>query len=80
MKTSIVINWLIVTLSAASATWAGNGFREDNSNVFVWVFLGLCASIVVTQLLPAMLLLFGFAKGISRKKSVKEADENGLVE
>lgn len=54
--------------------WAADAAREDNSNLFVWIFLAFCALIIVAQLIPAMLMLLGFAKGI-RKKPVLPASE-----
>ncbi len=46
--------------------WAA-GNREDNSDLFVWIFLSLCALIVVAQLIPALMVLMGFAKGIKKE-------------
>lgn len=46
--------------------WAVDAAREDNSNWFVWIFLAFCALIVVAQLIPAMMMLLGFAKEIGR--------------
>ena len=48
------------------------GAREDNSSIFVWIFLALCALIIVGQLIPAILVLTGFAKGLT-KEEPKEA-------
>ena len=42
-----------------------------NSGIFVWVFLGFCALIVIGQLLPAVMMILGFAKGM--KKTAKVA-------
>ena len=50
------------------------GTREDNSSIFVWIFLALCALIIVGQLIPALLVLTGFAKGL-KKEEPKEAAE-----
>jgi len=46
--------------------WAADAAREDNSDLFVWIFLAFCALIVVAQLIPAMMMLLGFAKGIKK--------------
>jgi hypothetical protein len=46
------------------AAFAAGG-RVDDSGIFVWVFLGFCALIVVAQVVPAVLLLFGMAKGVA---------------
>lgn len=52
--------------------WASNAAREaDNSNLFVWIFLAFCALIIVAQLIPAAMMLLGFAKGT--KKGIPEA-------
>lgn len=52
--------------------WAADTVREaDNSNLFVWIFLAFCALIIVAQLIPAVMMLLGFAKGT--KKRIPEA-------
>ncbi len=48
--------------SAHAATDAGEG-----GGIFIWIFLALCALIIIGQLIPALLMLTGFAKGLSRK-------------
>lgn len=53
--------------------WAAANGREDNSNLFVWIFLGFCALIIVAQLIPALLVLLGFAKGVKREKTESAA-------
>jgi len=50
---------------APATAFAATGAREDGSGIFVWVFLGFCALIVVAQVIPALLLMFGMAKGIT---------------
>ena len=53
---------LIGILAPVSAFASGG--RVDDSGIFVWVFLGFCAMIVVTQIVPAILLMFGMTKAI----------------
>jgi hypothetical protein len=60
----------VMGIIAPATAFAASGAREDSSGIFVWVFLGFCALIVVAQIVPAVLLLFGMAKGI--KSLVKE--------
>lgn len=55
----------IMGIAAPVTAFAASGAREDSSGIFVWVFLGFCALIVVAQVIPALLLMFGMAKGIS---------------
>jgi len=55
---------------APAAAFAASGAGEDGSGIFVWVFLGFCGLLVVSQVIPAVLLMFGMARGI--KSIVKE--------
>jgi hypothetical protein len=57
---------IIATLAPATA-FAASTLHEDNSGIFVWLFLGFCALIVVVQVMPAVILMMGFAKGLSAK-------------
>ncbi len=54
-------------LGNVAPLWAADAAREDNSNLFVWIFLAFCALIVVAQLIPAMMMMLGFAKGIKKE-------------
>ena len=65
-----VMRALITTIVAAIAglvpvaAFAAGG-RVDDSGIFVWVFLGFCAMIVVAQVVPAVLLMTGMVKGLA---------------
>ena len=59
-----LITTIIGTLAPASAMAASAGLSEDSSGIFVWVFMGFCALIVVAQVIPAVLLATGMVKGI----------------
>jgi hypothetical protein len=72
MKTTSVRNAVLLSIVSVSNAFAAGGAREDNSGLFVWIFLGFCALIVVVQIIPAVLMLLGFAKGL-RKNKVTEA-------
>jgi hypothetical protein len=56
---------MLMGIIAPATAMAASGVREDSSGIFVWVFLGFCALIVVAQVIPAVLLMFGMAKGIT---------------
>jgi hypothetical protein len=76
MKNLKLIKGLIPCLALLcgdiATAWAEGVAREsDNSNLFVWIFLGFCALIIVAQLIPAMMLFMGFAKGT--RKKIQEA-------
>ena len=60
MKTLATI---IGTIAPATA-FAASTHPADDSGLFVWIFLGFCALIVIAQVMPAVLLLFGMAKGV----------------
>ncbi len=68
MKSSApIINALVLLLGSVSSVFAASGAREDNSGIFVWIFLGFCALIIVMQLVPAVLMMLGMAKGLKKE-------------
>lgn len=74
MRPTALINALLVMLGTVSSACAAGG-HEDNSGLFVYIFLGFCALIIALQVMPAVLMLFGMAKGI-RKETPAEAKAN----
>ncbi|GAB4284803.1 MAG: hypothetical protein Kow0092_39110 [Deferrisomatales bacterium] len=65
----------IIAAALAAAAWATDAAaapagREDVSGLFVWAFLGLCALIVAAQVIPAILMMIGAARGVA--EGVKE--------
>lgn len=71
MRTTALINALLVTLGTVPSAHAAGGL-EDNSGLFVYIFLGFCALIIALQIMPAILMMFGMAKGL-RKETPAEA-------
>ena len=74
-----LITTIIGTIAPATAFAAANGLSEDNSGIFVWVFLGFCALIVVAQVIPAVLLMTGMVKGavsVARNEKVMVASKS----
>ena len=63
MKTAI--NTIIALLATTATAFAGNSAWVDNSGILCWAFMGLCALIVVGQLVPAIMVLIGAAKAIA---------------
>ena len=59
-----LITTIVGTLAPVTAMAATSAAREDNSGIFVWVFLGFCALIVVAQVIPAVLMATGMIKGV----------------
>ena len=66
--------WLTVLCGDVTTVWAADAAREDNSGLFVWIFLAFCALIVVAQLIPALMMLLGIAKGV-KKETLQDAPE-----
>ena len=64
MRTSAITIGTVAGFAPAAAFAATTG-NVDNSGIFVWIFLGFCALIVVAQVIPALLLMFGLVKGVS---------------
>jgi hypothetical protein len=67
MKALATIMGIIAPVTAFAASGAG----EEGSGIFVWIFLGFFAVIIVGQLVPAVLLITGLVKGITAKTEAK---------
>ena len=59
-------------LLIANPAFAINTAQTYSSGILVGLFLAFCALIVVVQLVPTIILLIGFVKGMS-KGTVKQA-------
>jgi hypothetical protein len=70
MKTLATMIGTVAGLIPAAAFAAATG-RVDDSGIFVWIFLGFCALIVLLQTVPAILLMTGLAKGVASLVSDK---------
>ncbi|GAB4250906.1 hypothetical protein [Deferrisoma sp.] len=57
---------LVPVAWVTTAVAATPGVREDRSGLLVWAFFGVCAVIVAAQLIPAILMLIGAAKGVAQ--------------
>jgi len=56
---------------APATAFAASGAGDEGSGIFVWIFLGFFAVIVVGQLIPAVMLITGLVKGIVAKAETK---------
>ena len=61
---------LIGTIAPATAFAAAN-IPAVNDGIFVWIFLGFFAMVVVGQLIPAVMLIIGLVKGIAAKTAAE---------
>lgn len=73
MKQARRIIALMLSLAGLASPALAAGTRPDHSGILVWGFLGFCALIIVAQLAPAVLMMFGLAKGVAGKKGAAEA-------
>ena len=65
----------VTLLSPAALAFAETGSRQDNSHILVWAFLGMCALIVIIQLMPVVMLTYGLVKGLLKGKAETAAKE-----
>jgi hypothetical protein len=61
----------VMGIIAPATAFAASGAGEEGSGIFVWIFLGFFAMIVVGQLVPAVMLITGLIKGLASKKDAK---------
>lgn len=61
-------------LGSASLALATGGTRNDGSQLVVWIFLGMCALIVILQLVPLMIMAFATVKALVKGKAEKPAE------
>ena len=67
-----IITTLTLSLFAVPA-FAVDTAKTYNSGILVLLFVGFCALIIVAQLVPAVLALFGLTKEVARQGSRKTA-------
>ena len=58
-----IIKAIAITLAASSSAWAA-GSSSEEAGLLVYLFAGFFAVIIITQLVPATILLFGMIKGV----------------
>jgi hypothetical protein len=62
------INTLIVTMMVATNAHAANTRQVFVSKLGIFIFLGFCALVLVVQLIPAMMTLYGMIKGVGKEQ------------
>ncbi|MDY0397731.1 MAG: hypothetical protein RBR03_03645 [Desulfuromonas thiophila] len=65
---ALILTAVLPLAAASSAFAASTAGRADHSGLLVWAFLGFCALIVVAQLVPALLVMFGIVKAVASPK------------
>jgi hypothetical protein len=79
LRYSSVVTLALVT--AACPAWAAGTVGTARSGKLVLVFLGFCALLIVSQMVPALIVLLesisGFARRMSARKQVAIVKVNG---
>lgn len=58
----LLFNSLLLSLSVVTPAFAASTTRVYSSGVLILVFLGFCALVVVAQLIPALIALWGMLR------------------
>jgi len=71
-KAKTFLTTFALVLLAVSPALATDTSKTYNSGILVLLFVGFCALIIVAQLVPAVLALFGMTKEAARGTSGKK--------
>lgn len=70
----LLLKTLLLVVAAVTPAFAASTTKVYNSGVLVLVFLGFCALVVVAQLIPALISLWGMLKSaVTREGAEREA-------
>lgn len=69
-----LLTTLTITLLVTTPVFAVDTAVTYSSGLLVMLFVGFCALLIVAQLVPAVLALFGMTKSAARSTSEKRAD------
>ncbi len=72
--------WSAVICGNVATARAAEAVEEASSDLFVWIFLAFCALVVLAQLIPAVMVLLGFAKGFKKQKVTTERADSDATE
>ncbi|HJV35620.1 hypothetical protein [Geomonas sp.] len=81
MKTNMrqlatAINAALITMLATANAHAASTNKVFISKIGIFVFLGFCALVLVVQLIPAMMTLYGMLKGVSKEQEKSRVRNN----
>lgn len=71
-KVKTLLTTFILVLLAVSPALAVDTNQTYNSGILVLLFVGFCALLIVAQLVPAVLALFGMTKEAAKSTSGKK--------
>lgn len=78
--TKLLLTTLALWLAAIPQAFAASTTKVYSSGVMVLVFLGFCALVVVAQMIPALLTLWGMLKGLLTGAGKETAAEVAVKE
>jgi hypothetical protein len=61
----------MMALATSVPAFAVDTSRTYSSGLLIGIFLAFCALLVVVQLMPSVMLLVGFIKGLARRSETK---------
>ena len=73
MKMKALMLTAVATLTGAAPVLAADTSQTYTSGLLVLLFVGFCALLIVAQLVPAVLALFGMTKKAARSSSARKA-------
>jgi hypothetical protein len=59
---------ILASVLLVTPVWAVDTAVTYSSGILVMLFIGFCALLIVAQLIPAVLVLFGIAKAVQPRK------------
>jgi len=62
---------VMMALGTSVPAFAVDTSRTYSSGLLIGIFLAFCALLVVVQLMPSVMLLVGFIKGLARRSETK---------
>ncbi|MDA3902166.1 MAG: response regulator [Desulfuromusa sp.] len=72
-----VLSTLAITLMLVTPAFAVDTTQTYNSGILTLLFVGFCALLIVAQLVPAVLVLFGMTKAVAQGVSEKRTQASG---
>lgn len=71
MKRMNALSLTVVSLGLASTAYAGTG-NDGGYGILFWLFISFGVLVVMAQLVPAILVLIGFSKGLPINSKLSE--------
>ena len=69
-KTQVLTGMTLFSLSTIGSAWAGTaGTKVYSSGLLVAVFIGICAFVVLVQMIPALTTMWGMYKAVGKEGS-----------